>query len=352
MDKQLVVAISGINAVDNPGPGVGVARSLKEDGDLNLKIIGLAYDAMEPGIYLDWLMDKTYIMPYPASGQQQFIERLQYIKHQSGLDFIIPTLDVELPLYIKYADKISQMGIKTFIPTMEQFRLRNKDCLPEIARRIGIKTPKTAVIHSFEGFSQTIKRLRLPLMIKGAFYKAYRAYTSQEAIGFYHRIVAEWGYPVIVQEVVAGDELNVVGVGDGKGFSLGSVGIKKMWITSQGKIWTGVTIKNRHMLEAAEKFTQLYKWQGAFEFECIVAGDDVYLIEINPRFPAWSYFATGVGHNLPSYMIRHVFNLPRLPAADYETGKLYIRYTYEQVTAMRPFQEMITRGEYSHEKIV
>ena len=48
------VAVSGINAVDNPGPGVGIAKSLKE-GDKELRVFGLAYDAMEPGIYMDWL---------------------------------------------------------------------------------------------------------------------------------------------------------------------------------------------------------------------------------------------------------------------------------------------------------
>ena len=50
------VGVSGINAVDNPGPGIGVARSLKEDPGLDVRIIGLAYDAMEPGIYMDWIV--------------------------------------------------------------------------------------------------------------------------------------------------------------------------------------------------------------------------------------------------------------------------------------------------------
>ena len=40
--KDLAIGISGINAVDNPGPGVGVARSLKEAADLRARIIGLA----------------------------------------------------------------------------------------------------------------------------------------------------------------------------------------------------------------------------------------------------------------------------------------------------------------------
>ena len=32
--KKMTIAVSGLNAADNPGPGIGVARSLKKDPDL------------------------------------------------------------------------------------------------------------------------------------------------------------------------------------------------------------------------------------------------------------------------------------------------------------------------------
>ena len=73
---QFTVALSGINAVDNPGPGIGVARSLNEDTDLRAQIIGLAYDAMEPGIYMDWVVDRSYIMPYPSGDGDAYFDRL------------------------------------------------------------------------------------------------------------------------------------------------------------------------------------------------------------------------------------------------------------------------------------
>ena len=346
MMNKLIVGISGINAVDNPGPGVGVARALLEDNDLDIKIVGLAYDGMEPGIYMDWLIDKSYLMPYPSGGFDAFIQRLQYIKATNGLDFIIPNLDSELPLYSKYSGRIEELGIKLFVPTLEQYSLRAKNHLTEIAEKIGIKIPETHVITSRDALIKAVEEMHFPVMIKGALYKAYKAYNFQQALDNYYKIVTEWGYPIIVQEVVSGDEMNVVAVGDGEGNSLGMVGIRKMWITSLGKIWTGVTIKNKKMMEAASAFIQTYKWKGAFELECIVKSDDVYLIEINPRFPAWSYFAAGVGMNLPSNMLRKVYGLPLLNNCDYQAGKLYVRYTYEVITDMKPFQEIMTKGEW------
>ncbi|WP_457624564.1 ATP-grasp domain-containing protein [Persephonella sp.] len=344
---ELFIGVSGINAVDNPGPGIGVAKSLKEAEDFKSKIVGLAYDAMEPGIYMDWFVDKSYIMPYPSGGHDAFINRLYYIKESYGLDFVMSVLDAELPVLIKYADELERNGIKTFLPTLEQFKLRGKDRLDEIASNIGIDIPKSEVVTSYDELLKAIDKIGLPVMVKGAFYKAYRAYTKQEAVSYFNKIVAQWGYPIIVQQVVSGEEMNVVAAGDGEGKPLGMVGIKKMWITELGKIWTGVTIKNEKMLTAAEKFIEKYGWRGAFELECIVdlKNDKVYLIEINPRFPAWSYFATGVGVNIAANIIRKAFGMPVVEYKDYPAGKLYVRYTDDLVTDMERFQKIITRGE-------
>lgn len=342
---ELIVGVSGINAVDNPGPGVGIARALKDDTDLNIKIVGLAYDAMEPGIYLDWLIDKTYVLPYPSVNKAVFIERLAYIKQTYGLDFIFPNLDAELPIYTTYADEIEQLGIKLFLPDQEQFRLRGKDRLTDVAQTIKIEIPQTRVVNTPTELIEATEELGFPVMVKGALYKAYRTYSKDEAIKVFHKIAAEWGYPIIVQQVVRGEEMNVVGVGDGNGGLIGQVGIKKMWVTELGKIWTGVTIKNAHMLIAARKFVQEYRWKGPFEMECMVDGDKVYLLEINPRFPAWSYFTTGIGMNLPANTLRKAFDLPLTISDDYEAGKLYIRYTYETITDMLTFQRIITQGE-------
>ncbi len=338
------VAVSGINAVDNPGPGIGVAKSLKQSIK-ELKVVGLAYDAMEPGIYMDWLIDKSYILPYPYEGEDIFIERVLYVHSSCGIDVLIPTLDVELPLFIKGVDRLESAGISLFLPTEEQFRFRRKDSLVELAEFIGVKVPRTRVVTSHGELADAVEEFCFPLMVKGVFYKAYRAFSFQEAAAAFNAIVSEWGYPVIVQEVISGEEMNVVGVGDGEGGHFGMVAIKKMWVTTLGKIWTGVTVKNKELLDAAERFVSHLKWRGAFEFEAIVREDEIFLIEVNPRFPAWIYFATGVGVNLPERLLKAALGKEPSRDSDYEAGKLYIRFTDDLVTDMGTFQRMVVRGE-------
>ncbi|MBS0208662.1 MAG: ATP-grasp domain-containing protein [Planctomycetes bacterium] len=344
--RTLRIGVSGINAADNPGPGTGIARSLKEDRELNVELIGLAYDALEPGIYMDWLFDRSFTLPYPSTEGREFLDRLLEIQAGEGLDWVIPNLDVELPLYIKYADELARNGIQTFLPTMSQFRLRGKDKLPEIAARIDMAVPKTAVVSSEEMLYEACEKIGYPVMVKGAYYQAFRAYTALEAVAKFRAIAAEWGYPVIVQQVITGEEVNLVGVGDGRGGLLGSVAMKKVSLTSLGKVWSAVTLKNAALQQAAERLVAALNWRGPFELECMLdpSDDELYLIEINPRFPAWSYFATGVGINLPGRMIRHASGMPVAELPDYEAGQLFMRYTYEMVTDMQRLQSLMMRG--------
>ncbi|MGE5659537.1 MAG: carboxylate--amine ligase [Actinomycetota bacterium] len=346
--KEFTIGITGINAIDNPGPGTGVARSLREDLELELPLrtVGLAYDAMEPGLYMDWLFDRRYIMPYPSAEPEVLIERLCQIKQQFGLDCIIPNFDVELPLYIRCAPELEAIGIRTYLPTKTQFALRNKANLTEAATNFGVSTPRTVIVTSMQQLQEATTELGFPLMIKGPYYKAYRVSTNGEAVQRFHQLVAEWGYPIIVQQIVSGIELNLVGVGDGEGSHLGLVAIKKMGVTELGKIWSGLTIHHPGLLEVAAQFLQQTQWQGPFELECIADNQgNIYLIEINPRFPAWTYFATGVGINLPSRLVRKMLGLPLPPLPSYAAGKLLMRYTYEIVTDATPLQTLVTQGE-------
>jgi len=344
--NSLAVAITGINSIDNPGPGTGVARSLREADQPSTRLIGLAYDATEPGLYMDWLFDRRYIMPYPSAEPEVLIARLQQIQQQFGLDCVIPNFDLELPLYIRCAPELEAIGIRTYLPTKAQFALRNKAKLAELAVQVGLQTPQTFAVSSLEALQQAATELGFPVMIKGPYYKAYRAFSQEEARSRFHQLAAEAGFPILVQQIVSGIELNLVGLGDGRGGHLGLVAIKKMGVTELGKIWSGLTIQHPGLIKAAEAFLQQTQWKGPFELECIAAPDGrIYLIEINPRFPAWTYFATGVGINLPARLIQAAFGLPLPPLPDYAAGKLFMRYTYELVTDATPLQTLVTLGE-------
>ena len=334
------IAISGLNNTDNPAPGIPVIKSLKDKNTL----IGFSYDPNEPGNYMG-MVDKTYLMPFPSLGFDELKNRLEYIQEKEGLEAVIPNLDAELPVYIKYQKEIEDMGIKLCLPSLENFELRNKNKLDTLSQDLGMTYPKTYEISSIKELDDCTKESNFPLMIKGNYYKAYMAHNLESAIEYFYKISNEWGFPVLVQEVVQGEELNLVGVGDGEGTLAGAVAIKKLTTTDIGKIWTGVTIQNEKIMNIAKEFVKQTSWRGPFELECIVNMNNVYMIEINPRFPAWVYFATEIGVNLPQMVADIMQNKKITPQLTYPQNKMYVRYTGEFVTDFTDFMKLLSTKE-------
>jgi len=333
------IALSGLNNTDNPAPGIPTAKSLKDEHSL----IGLSYDPNEPGIY-QGLFEKVYMMPYPSLGYEEFKKRIVDIKEKSDIECVIPNLDAELPLYIKYQKEINDLGIKTYLPTLECFEMREKSKLAEFSKKIGVKHPKTIEIVSLDDLIKATKELGFPVMVKGNYYKAYKAYNLDEAIEYYYKISNEWGFPLLVQEVISGIEINFVGIGDGERLVAG-VGIKKLTTTELGKVWSAISIRNDALFNASKQFVESIGWRGAFEFEAMSDGKDIYLIEINPRFPAWVYFATMLGVNLPKIMIDLINNKPVEENFEYPLEKMYVRYVEETVADFDKFSALISKKE-------
>lgn len=302
---------------------------------------------MEPGIYLGSSTAPSS-MPYPSGGGEAFVQRLGHIKATVGLDLVIPNLDTELPSYMRHEAELAAMGIKVFIPT-EGYELRGKDRLVKLAGELGLSMPKTVVAPSLDAFTRGLETMAFPLMVKGAFYKALRAETAAQAYSHFHTIAADWATRCCCRSCCTGDESrNVVGVGDGEGGHLGLVGIKKMMVTNLGKIWTGVSVRHEKDARGRRPVRRRGEVAGALRTRVrIVHGDTVNLIEINPRFPAWSYFATAIGVPLVGNLVRKALGLPVAPEIrDYEAGKLFIRYTDETVGDQETFQKLILNGEH------
>lgn len=346
--KPLVIALSGINATENPGPGVAVARSLKEayKDRQGVKIIGLSYDPNDPGHYLKQWIDESYILPFPTRGWAAVSSRLKAIHEKTKFDFMIPNLDAELPLLIKYSNESKILGIHNFLPTEEQFELRSKAELTILAEKIGCEYPITMPYYGAQELLKIVpEKINFPMIIKGNYYKAYKVYNQASALEKSAEIASEWGYPLLAQQLVEGVEVNLVGLGDGQGNLCGCVCIKKQTTTNLGKVWTALSIKDTKMVEIAQTFCQKTKWRGPFELEVIRSKEKLYLIEINPRFPAWVYFASALGVNLPERLIDLALKGSCSVDLQYPVGKHLIRHTQESLGDLDSYQDLITTGQ-------
>lgn len=180
--ETLTIAVSGLNATDNPGQGIPVARALKESDKFKCRIIGLAYENLEPGIFMPELFERCYQMPYPSSGKEKFLEPLLHIHHRENIDVIIPNFDSELPLYIQIQDILLQERIHMFLPTSEQFEARQKERLYDFARKNTLSVPRSENVLSVAELLKVLQDYTYPVVIKGKFYEAFIATTAEQAI--------------------------------------------------------------------------------------------------------------------------------------------------------------------------
>ena len=343
---KLKIGVTGLNAIDSPGPGVSVIRALHEASSFDVSIIGLSYESLEPGIYMHDIVDRTYSIPYPGAGTEMLMARLEYIHEKEKLDVIIPNFDAELYPFIKLEHKLKAMGIHMFLPTMHQFEERHKVNLNEFGKKYGIKVPHSKVIYDLNTVHSLPSEFSFPMIVKGKFYDASIAYSIEQVKSYFNKISAKWGLPIIIQEFVHGTEFNVTGLGDGKGNTIAAVPMRKQYITDKGKAWGGISILDEKMLDMTRKFLRNTKWRGGFELELMKNKDgDLYLLEINPRLPAWIYLAVGVGQNIPEALVNLALGNKVEPYRDFAVGKMFIRYAWDMIVDREEFEQISVHGE-------
>lgn len=342
----ITVAVTGLNATDNPGPGVGVLRSLREAENPRYRLVGLAYDALDPGVYARDIADAVFMIPYPSQGLEAFLDRIEHIHARMPIDVVIPTLDAELPSFIATQSRLRDMGIRCLLPTRKQMDLRAKSRLAELGRMAGLPVPRECVLASAADLANLDGKLSYPFFVKGPFYGASLVRSPEQAIAAYHKALAAWGPPIVAQEFVDGDEYNVIALGDGLGGMVGAVPMKKMSVTDKGKGWAGITIKAPALLELAARFIATTRWGSGCEIELIRDRQgNAYIIEINPRFPAWVHLSTAAGINLPHLLAQLALGRPVGPRTDYQVGTLFVRVSLDQIVAFDEFRRFATAGE-------
>jgi carbamoyl-phosphate synthase large subunit len=88
------------------------------------------------------------------------------------------------------------------------------------------------------------------------------------------------------------------------------------------------------------------KWRGPCEVEVMKArGGRYYLMEINPRFPAWTFLSAGAGMNLPEAVARLAMGESIAPMRDFKAGTMFVRIAIDQIATLEDLQTITTAGE-------
>lgn len=344
--QEVVIAVTALNAIDSPGPGIPVIRAIRECKDFKVRIIGLSYESLEPGIYMHDMVDKTYQIPYPSAGTDVLFERLRHITNIENIDVLIPNFDAELSNFIKISVELKKLGISTFLPTLEEFEARDKVNLSRFGRKNDFPIPPDKVIFQIGELVKAAEKFSYPIVLKGKYYDAVICKTIEDAEKTFYKLQAKWGLPLIIQKFISGTEINVALLGDGRGNTISIIPMRKLYITDKGKAWAGITIEDPSLIEIAEKFVKATKWRGGCELEIMMSSDGKpFIMEVNPRFPAWIYLSAAAGQNQPASLVKLALGQKVIPFKKYEVGKVFIRYSWDLIIDITDFQEISGTGE-------
>ncbi|MBN1608785.1 MAG: ATP-grasp domain-containing protein [Polyangiaceae bacterium] len=342
-----VVGVTGMNATDNPAPGVGVARSLRTAPQFKGRIIGLGYDPLDPGFYAEGLLDGGAILPFPSAGREAVFHKLRHLKSEFGLEVLLPTLDSELRVVAALQPELTELGMAVLVPELECIEAASKARLPALAERAQLRVPESEAITTPSAMGRLFDRLGAPLVVKGVYYGASIAHNELEAVAAFHGHVAAWGLPAIVQKHIQGEEYNVAALGDGTGRTVGAVPMRKMALTDKGKAWAGVTIRDEQLLDTTRRVIEELEWRGGIEVELMreTKTGELYVMEINPRFPAWVHLATSAGQNFPFAAVRLAMGLAVPTLGDYRVGTRFVRITLDQTGDLATFGALSQQGQ-------
>ncbi|MFQ5911658.1 MAG: ATP-grasp domain-containing protein [Nitrospinota bacterium] len=341
--KPGTVAITGLNAADNPSPGLTVARALRAVSTPP-RLIGLTHEILSSGIYVDGIWDEVRLLPFPSQEEGGYPEALIDQCREAGVDCLIPTLDVEVPLVARLASRLSAAGVSTLIPSLGSLSATTKPRLPELAAE-GFPLPRMETIGGFEDLTRAGKRLGAPFFLKGLTADARAVWTEEEARVIARRLAERWGFPLIAQERIEGEEFGIAAVADRRHRIVGSVAQRKDIRTPNGNTWGGTVVAGREFRALAERFTKALKWVGPFELEVIRhPRRGLFLIEVNPRFPSWVYLSAGAGANLPWAAVR-LARGERVSPLTPRRGTFYVRMAWDATAPVERMGELAVNGK-------
>ncbi len=340
------VAITGLHRGNNPQPGAAVAAGLRRRFP-DLRIVGLSYDPLESGLYCHdgGRPDVAYLMPFPGAGAKATLDRLDEILQTEPIDYLIPCLDSELDNYIQLQPELKSRGIGCLLPSQQALDDRAKSNLDAFCGQLEVPTPRTLMANDPDTLAALALQLGYPVYVKGRFYEAHLATTPKELYEAFASIASVWGTPVLVQEMVVGEEYDILGLGDGEGGLLASCSIRKMLRTSAGKGFAGVVVADPDLDELAARVIGALRWAGPFELEFIkVPGKPHALFEMNPRFPAWVDFPSQIGCNMPARLLEQLIGLDATPLQTCTPGQMFIRHSIDLVADIAEVAEMTITG--------
>ena len=214
--NRTVIAVTGIDPQQKSSIGIGIARSLRMS-PRSFHIIGLAHDPQDAGMFMDWLLDDTHLIPDPGESAEFCLESLLDLQKRLHINVLIPGDQKTWWFYMKHAAVLQDAGIRTMLPHVIDSGWCKIEELEEVACILDVNLPETVLVRSSEEIKGAFQQIGFPMIVKASQLESIRCNTRFEALAAIEKLASQGANPIAIQQVIEGEGFSVAGLGDGRG---------------------------------------------------------------------------------------------------------------------------------------
>lgn len=231
--------------------------------------------------------DKLYFEPLTVEDVMNVVE----LEHPLG---VIASLGGQTA--INLAGPLHELGVEiigTDVQAIEN--AENRDCFEKIMERLGIPQPKGRAVTTLQDGCKAAAEVGYPVLVRPSYVlggRAMQIVADEESLMRYLRTAVELDEdrPVLVDKYIYGKELEVDAICDGKEVFVPGImeHVERTGVHSGDSISVYPTFSvSRKVKDTILEYTRQLGLGlgivGLYNIQFIAVGDDVYVIEVNPR---------------------------------------------------------------------
>ncbi|HEX8369762.1 MAG TPA: ATP-grasp domain-containing protein [Pyrinomonadaceae bacterium] len=293
------IYISGLYSGTNPQPGVGIARSIRAAYP-QAKLIGVEYSNRCSGIH--WLdFDEIWLQrPWDELNLNTHAAEIKKVLDEGGL--WISSIDLEI---LWLANLFPEGHPNLLTPPLKAMNLVGKPAIPaHEGLPVKIPTFVTTEISDWD-LHAFCREHDWKVWLKGPYYEAVKIGGWAHFEEMRNVLSSAWATEkLFLQAHVSGYEESIT-ISAYQGELLDCVRMRKRDLTEMSKTWAGdVADVPEEISEPLRQIIKNINWTGGAELEMVRDADNqLWLLEWNPRFPAWIHGSTITGRNIPGSLI-------------------------------------------------
>lgn len=295
----MTIYISGLYSGTNPQPGVGIARSLREAYP-DATLIGLEYSVRCSGIHWPDFDDVWLQRPWNELNLDKHAAAIKERLDSGAL--LISCNDLEV---MWLADVFPDGHPNLLTPPAKGLRQVAKPAVPA-HKGLPVQIPTFVTTELSDWDLHTFCRQHnWKVWLKGPYYEAVRIKSWAEFEAMRTLLTRAWSTETLsLQAHVTGYEESIA-ISAYKGELLHCVTMRKRDLTEIAKTWAGdVSEVPEELSMPLRKIIKDLNWTGGGELEMVRDADgNRWLLEWNPRYPAWIHGATIAGQNMPAILV-------------------------------------------------